>query len=720
MEQQEAQAAVVRRRRRPAVSCVTCRRRKIRCDRKEPCSNCLKSKDSTCSYRDRAPPPAPVLLSPPSTTATTTTSTSATSQTNDCANEDHDELDVATCFSLTAPPTPLRRVDTAILGIAGTFHIHHESRQGQPNVGAVSITHKTRYCGQSHWVNSIALVRDMFSILEPHFRNNKSHLFECMQDCKSLSRTLKARAPSYWPCETTFTPPQDHENLLESYISTSESLFRVLHIPSITRDFHALCTSASSSTNTTFLVQAKLICAIGAAHTDTVLRQEATQWVQEAQLWLSKPDFKHQLTLQHLQSHILLLLAQNAVCIGEDMIWVSVGSLVRRAMYMGLHRDGVTGTSPNSNLFSIEMRRRLWNTILELSVQSSLDSGGPPLVSVSDFDTKPPSNLNDEDLASDNASPKPEATFTSTTISIALRKTIPVRLAIVKFLNDLSSPGDYQTALKLDSDFRGAYSVLAKFLSPFSHSGNATVTNVNRHAVVTHINLLLRRHLLALHLPFLLPALSQPEFSFSRMVVVDTCHRLWRDVFPTAGSGASNIVTTASCFRAISVQVIIVLSAHLRAELNDPIFGGMVREDLLEILEEAKRWTWRCIEGRETNVKGYLFACLIKANVDAMREGLAQPEVVQRCVQAAEGAMCKAKGVLVRRLQTMTDTEPSTVVSIAADDQGPSFGGGNKEWEQLQQTFDFFGDADGLQGNTGTALVDGDDWFLNFGNGLFM
>ncbi|KAF1948366.1 hypothetical protein CC80DRAFT_317587 [Byssothecium circinans] len=38
-----------RRRRRPAVSCVLCRRRKIRCNREAPCSNCVKSK-SACAY----------------------------------------------------------------------------------------------------------------------------------------------------------------------------------------------------------------------------------------------------------------------------------------------------------------------------------------------------------------------------------------------------------------------------------------------------------------------------------------------------------------------------------------------------------------------------------------------------------------------------------------------------------------------------------------------
>ena len=42
--------ALPRKRRRPALSCEQCRRRKIKCDRSYPCGQCLQSKTSTCSY----------------------------------------------------------------------------------------------------------------------------------------------------------------------------------------------------------------------------------------------------------------------------------------------------------------------------------------------------------------------------------------------------------------------------------------------------------------------------------------------------------------------------------------------------------------------------------------------------------------------------------------------------------------------------------------------
>lgn len=39
-----------RKRRRPALACTECRRRKIRCDRQNPCTQCVQWKCSSCIY----------------------------------------------------------------------------------------------------------------------------------------------------------------------------------------------------------------------------------------------------------------------------------------------------------------------------------------------------------------------------------------------------------------------------------------------------------------------------------------------------------------------------------------------------------------------------------------------------------------------------------------------------------------------------------------------
>lgn len=41
----------IRKRRRPALSCIECRRRKIKCDRNLPCNHCKQTKNSECLYK---------------------------------------------------------------------------------------------------------------------------------------------------------------------------------------------------------------------------------------------------------------------------------------------------------------------------------------------------------------------------------------------------------------------------------------------------------------------------------------------------------------------------------------------------------------------------------------------------------------------------------------------------------------------------------------------
>lgn len=44
-----------KRRRRPALSCVECRMRKVRCDRNKPCDACTRIRSATCTYRPHRP-----------------------------------------------------------------------------------------------------------------------------------------------------------------------------------------------------------------------------------------------------------------------------------------------------------------------------------------------------------------------------------------------------------------------------------------------------------------------------------------------------------------------------------------------------------------------------------------------------------------------------------------------------------------------------------------
>ena len=90
-------------------------------------------------------------------------------------------------------------------------------------------------------------------------------------------------------------------------------------------------------------------------------------------------------------------------------------------MQIGLHHD--PKHVPAMSVLQSELRRGLWHTILELIVQSSLDSWMPPRISFDDFDTEPPSNTNNSNKLNESTTELqsyPKGIITATTVQLAL------------------------------------------------------------------------------------------------------------------------------------------------------------------------------------------------------------------------------------------------------------------------------------------------------------
>jgi hypothetical protein len=67
------------------------------------------------------------------------------------------------------------------------------------------------------------------------------------------------------------------------------------------------------------------------------------------------------------------------------------------------------------------MRRRLWVSIMEISVQEAVASAMPPLVSLDDFDTEPALNINDDEIGKSTKTPPilyPPTVYTQTTFQL--------------------------------------------------------------------------------------------------------------------------------------------------------------------------------------------------------------------------------------------------------------------------------------------------------------
>ncbi|KAF2811945.1 uncharacterized protein BDZ99DRAFT_384297 [Mytilinidion resinicola] len=683
-----------RRRRRPAVSCSVCRKRKIRCNREFPCSNCVRSKNDTCVYDDN--PPLRRRLSHGATNFTTlggpqgamnvcrelphinanhdaseTNSTSASTPASQLSASDIESMkreirrledEVSQLMQSAAhSPALTSDIETMASSISGTFNIQHEKRLfGQAHVSQRSVMHKSRLFGQSHWINSAALFRDVFDMIrmmEPHLREDTSKVCIGLQRCKALAKVIKMRREPPWPTPPTSKadlPPKElADKLVSCYLWTTETIYRILHVPTFRKDYEALWTSEKEPDNA-FLVQVKLVLAIGATTYDEhfSLRHLAIKWVYEAQTWYSEPEFKLRLSIQSLQTTLLLLVARETVGVGGTMIWTSVGELLRTAMYMGLHRDPVY--LPKRTVFAAEMRRRLWNTILEVAIQSSMSSGGPPLVSLDDFNTEPPSNFDDEELMAENPVPKPEENFTQMSIAIALRKTLPLRLAITKFLNDLGSRDTYDETLRLDNEFRVQYKTLCQNLQRSRMTTGSSPSSFGVRAV----DFIMRRYLSSLHVPFFDLGLRESTYAYSRKVIIETSLQLWCAVYPSSSIMASRprsdsdttpsaqddftrfLVCGSGFFRTVATQACFLIAAELKTQLQEQDSLGPVplRPDLLSVVNGGKAWALQCMEAGESNIKGYLLACLAAAHIDGLMKGLERDELPPLLLKAAEEA----------------------------------------------------------------------------------
>lgn len=133
------------------------------------------------------------------------------------------------------------------------------------------------------------------------------------------------------------------DQMAQLYVTRFESVFRILHIPSFWAEYEIFWKNPEQA-SMALQSKVKLVIAIGSSlYRDTAdadnVRWSTCRWVHEAQAWVSGPVNKDRINLNGLQVQCLLILARQVLSIGGDLVWIAVGTLVRTAMHMGLHRD---------------------------------------------------------------------------------------------------------------------------------------------------------------------------------------------------------------------------------------------------------------------------------------------------------------------------------------------------------------------------------------------
>ena len=208
--------------------------------------------------------------------------------------------------------------------------------------------------------------------------------------------------------------------------------------------------------------------------------------------------------------------------------YLLVGSAVRLALRMGLHRDS-TKVGGNITPFQGEIRRRLWHHLLQIDLLCSFHIGLPGMIPAIDSDTLLPGNLQDEDFDEDSSmlpQSRPESELTPMSYSICKSRLCHEAGRIVSFANRLSLP-EYGEVLELDRDLLAAYQKVppAFLLDPTGPSiTDSPATTIKRFSVA----ILFQKSRCMLHRKHLMRADQDPEFAFSKHVSLEAAMELLR------------------------------------------------------------------------------------------------------------------------------------------------------------------------------------------------
>lgn len=373
-------------------------------------------------------------------------------------------------------------------------------------------------------------------------------------------------------------PRATADRLWRTYIDNFESYYRVLHVPTFEKEYRYFW--ATQQGPRCFLAQLLSICAIASCFRDEDrLYQEAQirTWIEAVRQWLFRADPRAQLSLGYLQAHLLMLVAGDVHWMKIDRSWISSGALIRNAISSGLHREprDFFRVSP----FHAELRRRLWYSILEYDLVTSLAKGRTPTVRDDEYDCELPANTFDEFISytsSESAIRQPPRVYNiggpvQPQINLVLAKYLPLRGRVCRAINGIKLDVDYDEILHLDAEVK-------EFLREASQVGSEEAGSFKR----SLSTILSQRCVIALHAPFVTRALNDPKWIYSRTRCLETARAILSEALSVldwqhAASASSSSSAAAATPTAMSSIIgdagpFATITNMCRCEISNSVF----------------------------------------------------------------------------------------------------------------------------------------------------
>ncbi|KAL9115660.1 MAG: hypothetical protein Q9227_000028 [Pyrenula ochraceoflavens] len=387
-------------------SCVTCRKRKVRCDKRYPCLNCTKA-GIECHFPGPGRAPRKARKPPDNELLSRLRRLESVVQ-NFGVNVEDDRTTTQKQVHESRPPAVTQTPSDKDYYDADPKKM--VPKAVDKDFGRLVIGDgRSRYVTNSFWMSLGDEVAEMQYILdEPsseededqspdHSGSGSSPSHQgFIFGFSSTSVNLRALHPT----------PSQVFILWEVFKENVDPLIRIIHRPSLKGIVFQASNNPESINKHTEAMLFSIYYAAATSLTESqcqkLLGEDRDRALQKYRFAmeqaLARANLLSSSNFMLLQAFVLFL-----ICVRRQddtrLVWTLTGIAIRNALSLGLHRDGEQFNLPP---FEVEMRRRLWWMIITLDTRSSEDHGADYAIFETQYDTKIPLNLNDEDISPDD------------------------------------------------------------------------------------------------------------------------------------------------------------------------------------------------------------------------------------------------------------------------------------------------------------------------------
>ncbi|KIX92068.1 uncharacterized protein Z520_12222 [Fonsecaea multimorphosa CBS 102226] len=381
-------------------SCVTCRRRKVRCNKENPCANCVRA-GIECVFPGpgRAPrkprkPPDAELLARLRRLEGVVHSLGAQVDENGIVSP-----------ALTGSTDIRARFGEVQSSDSPVSDRSDPKRQSiDKHFGRLVINEdRSRYVNSAFWTGMSDEIAEMRDLLDPSSTEDGDEVQSPETDRQSNHQAFLFGYSSVMQDLRELHPsPSQIFILWEVFKENVDPVVRILHRPTA----KTILMNAASSIDRVSKPAEALLFSIYFGAVVSLTPEQCRQLLDEdkqsllkkyrfaTEQALARADFLNSSSLMCLQALSFFLIFVRH-CDDSRLVWALGGLAIHLAQSLGIHRDG---THFGLNPFDTEMRRRLWWQISLLDNRAAEDHGVDPSFNDQFYDTKVPANLNDDDI----------------------------------------------------------------------------------------------------------------------------------------------------------------------------------------------------------------------------------------------------------------------------------------------------------------------------------